>query len=630
MTTCSRGAGYAARAAWIAHHWLAAGDLMRALAASIDAGQAAEQTSAFGEASRQYRVAADLWQELGAGPAGASPWTLSQLFERAALMSYLSGDPERAVAEASRAIELADAGRERPRVGLLYERRGRYGWSAGHPYADVLQDFRVAVELVPDEPTPARARVLAAMGQALMLGHRFGEAIGVTERALTLARAAGSPPEIVAHALSTLGVARGYTGDVAGGIRLAEESVRVAAQVPHAEELHRAYINLSAVLMLEDLRRAARVALEGAEIANRDGLAMTYGNFLVGNAAVSLVALGDWAQAEALLADVVTSPATAPVSTGNLLISSVVLAAWRGDRATVNQCLAQIDVALERGGHADMRSRLAAEAAEAAIWCGAYAAAQRYVMAAADADAGTDDLDMRPHVAAVGLRLAAEWPASGPGAESQRQVLSGRMLALVADPRCQNAPGRQGRAYLQTAKAEASRLAGAGDPALWRAAVEAWEAVPAPHRIAYARLRLAEALLGCRGQRQQARVELAAAREVAVRLGARALAEEVEQVAVRARLGPAVAGTPGPDDRFGLTQRERDVLGLVCAGCTNRQIAARLFISPKTAGLHVSHILAKLNVTTRGEATALAHRLGLAALASSPAAGNGRPDRGVG
>jgi DNA-binding CsgD family transcriptional regulator len=70
---------------------------------------------------------------------------------------------------------------------------------------------------------------------------------------------------------------------------------------------------------------------------------------------------------------------------------------------------------------------------------------------------------------------------------------------------------------------------------------------------------------------------------------------------------------PGPGDQLGLTQREHDVLGLVCSGRTNRQIAAQLFISPKTAGLHVSHILAKLGVSTRGEAAAVAHRLGLAA-----------------
>ena len=138
-------------------------------------------------------------------------------------------------------------------------------------------------------------------------------------------------------------------------------------------------------------------------------------------------------------------------------------------------------------------------------------------------------------------------------------------------------------------------------------------------------MRLAEALLGHPGQRRQAEAELAAARDAAERLGARSLAEEIEQLTVRARLDRV----PGPDHRFGLTQRERDVLGLVCAGCTNRQIAAHLFITPKTAGLHVSHILAKLNVTTRGEAAALAHRLGLpaASTAAASTAAAGQPDQ---
>ena len=603
------GPGYAARAAWIAHHWLAAGDRERALAAAIVAGQAAEQASAFGEAARHYRVATELWQELGDGPAGSS-WTLSQLFEHAGQVSYLSGDPQRGIAEVSRAIKLADSERDRARAGLLYGRRGQYRWSAGHPYAEVLRDFQAAVDLVPDEPTPARARVLAAMGQGLMLGHRFGAAIAVAAQALTLARAAGAPPGIVAHALSTVAVSRAYSGEVAEGIKLAEESVAVAAQSPNIEELHRAYGNLSSVLMLADLRRAARVALEAAEVASRDGLAPTYGNFLSGNAVASLVAAGEWEQADAVLADAVIGPAAAPVSIGNLLVSRVILAAWRGDGAAVDQDLARIDAALARGGHADMRSRIAVAAAEAATWCRAYRAAQRYVMLAADTDAGTDDLHMRPHVAAVGLRLAADWPATDPAGEAERQALIRRMPALAADPGCRTAPGYQARAYLRTAEAEASRLTGPGDPALWRTAVAAWEAIPAAHRIAYAKFRLAEALLCRRGQRQQAQAELAAAREAAVRLGAHALTQEADDLATRARLDARATGQPDPAARFGLTQRERDVLGLVCAGCTNRQIAERLFISPKTAGLHVSHILAKLGVATRGEAAALVHRLG--------------------
>lgn len=279
-----------------------------------------------------------------------------------------------------------------------------------------------------------------------------------------------------------------------------------------------------------------------------------------------------------------------------------------------------------------MRSRVAVAAAEAAIWCRSYAAAQRYLTAAQDADADTDDRLLRTQAAAAGLRLAAEWPATGPAnlpavaGNAERRALTSRMLALVGDPRCRNPPGQEGLAYLRTAEAEASRLTGPGDPSLWRAAIEAWEPVSAPHRIAYARLRLAEALLGSPGQRQQAQAELSAAREAADRLGACALAEEARLLAVRARLGSPAAGTQAPHDRFGLTQRERDVLGLVCAGRTNRQIAAELFITPKTAGLHVSHILAKLSVTTRGEAAALAHRLGLAAAAPDALAA-GTPDR---
>ena len=75
--------------------------------------------------------------------------------------------------------------------------------------------------------------------------------------------------------------------------------------------------------------------------------------------------------------------------------------------------------------------------------------------------------------------------------------------------------------------------------------------------------------------------------------------------------------TPAP--RFGsaeqkvasLTDREREVLCLVASGATNCAIATRLFISPKTASVHVSHILAKLGAETRTEAAAYAHAAGL-------------------
>jgi len=95
-----------------------------------------------------------------------------------------------------------------------------------------------------------------------------------------------------------------------------------------------------------------------------------------------------------------------------------------------------------------------------------------------------------------------------------------------------------------------------------------------------------------------------------LRLGAAPLREGIEALARRGRLdlGPDVARSKGA---AGLTPRELEVLRLVAVGRSNQQIADTLFISKKTASVHVSHILAKLGVSTRVEAAATAHRLGL-------------------
>jgi DNA-binding NarL/FixJ family response regulator len=72
--------------------------------------------------------------------------------------------------------------------------------------------------------------------------------------------------------------------------------------------------------------------------------------------------------------------------------------------------------------------------------------------------------------------------------------------------------------------------------------------------------------------------------------------------------GPPATVTPMP---YGLTEREVLVLRLIVAGRSNRQIGAELFISPKTASVHVTNILRKLGVSTRAQAAALAERAGL-------------------
>ena len=102
-----------------------------------------------------------------------------------------------------------------------------------------------------------------------------------------------------------------------------------------------------------------------------------------------------------------------------------------------------------------------------------------------------------------------------------------------------------------------------------------------------------------------------AAHEIAERLGAAPLLAALEALGRRARLDLGVQPPPRTDGAAGLTPRELEVLRLVAAGRSNGQIAEALFISRKTASVHVSNILAKLGVHTRTEAAAEAHRLGL-------------------
>jgi DNA-binding CsgD family transcriptional regulator len=173
-------------------------------------------------------------------------------------------------------------------------------------------------------------------------------------------------------------------------------------------------------------------------------------------------------------------------------------------------------------------------------------------------------------------------------------------------------------ALLLTGAAERSRLAAEPDPAAWQAACKAWAAISRPYAAAYAGWRWAEALLAEGGGRGAAAAALRASRETASGLGAQTLLDEVDALARRARIDltareERAPSAPLPDAaaELGLTPRELEVLEHLARGQTNREIAAELFISARTAGVHVSHILEKLGASTRTEAAAAAHRLRL-------------------
>jgi DNA-binding CsgD family transcriptional regulator len=153
--------------------------------------------------------------------------------------------------------------------------------------------------------------------------------------------------------------------------------------------------------------------------------------------------------------------------------------------------------------------------------------------------------------------------------------------------------------------------------------VAAWEEAGYPYHLAVARWRAAEALLARRGDRNQAGELLRQGHATAVAIGAEPLRRELERLARLGRIDLRQKAAAGERDgapepvpvgaELGLTARELEVLALVAEGRSNRQVADALFISAKTASVHVSNILAKLGVTSRVEAAAVAHRLGLLA-----------------
>ena len=202
--------------------------------------------------------------------------------------------------------------------------------------------------------------------------------------------------------------------------------------------------------------------------------------------------------------------------------------------------------------------------------------------------------------------------------EDEQEVVRSRADALLERARlAAEAEMVVEAAQLATGEAEHARATGTDSAPLWAAATERWEELKRPYNSSYTRWREAEALMAA-GDREGATRAATAALESARKLGSAWLVDEIESLAARARLqlgheAPPVPATPAeePEDPFGLTARERDVLALVAAGATNREIGERLHMAEKTASVHVSRILAKLNVRSRTEAAAVAHRQGL-------------------
>ncbi|MFD7958360.1 AAA family ATPase [Streptomyces ardesiacus] len=623
----------------LASYWYHAHDPAKALPAVLDASVEARRRHAYSEQLRLLERAMELWDAVPGDvratlrpvdytevypPCGCDPDTTPlrylDLMAEAAVAGRRCGERERAMKITKRALRLLEdepgtsaCGRDQQRAAWFWTQRSLLVQAQGR--GDGWRELGIAQELVRGlPPSQVHAEVLAMSANWSMLHCPGPDAMTAAERAVEYARMVGAD-EIELNARLTLGGLMVDAGQIDAGLAEMFQVRDLVVARNRSAVVARSHVNLPSVLeSVGRSRDALGILREGVDLTRRMGLLESEA-WVWGNLAESLISLGRWDEAlEA--ADRAGAPGRGPAPRGGAALKRATVALARGESAEAARQLAEARAAY--GTHDPVpQYRLPL----ATLTVGVAAAEGRLADARAELARVLDE-GFPPGTQRYGWPLllsAAEAEADArtlPAADQGRAEAVER-LADAAKRLTTGAP--VWAAHEHWVRAELHRARDRDTPQLWSEAVTAFERVERPYELARVRHRLAAALLATGGEDERARATelLRLARTVADHLGARPLSDAVNLLGRRARLTlgravPEPAAAPAdPAEALGLTGRERDVLRLVSEGRTNRQIAEELFISPKTASVHVSNILAKLGVSGRGEAAALAHRLAL-------------------
>lgn len=605
----------------VAHHLYEAGDQPRALAASLRAGRAAEGVQAWPEAMGFYERALELWERVPE-PERHTSCDRAELLARTAQAAYLAGDSARQETLLEHALELVDPTTDPRRAASLLERLARAQWDMNRQDHAVETLDRALALLEPDELTSERAALLAAKTRARMLQGKHGEAIEVGGEALAVARAIGDRRAEV-RALSSLGAALFGRGEDDDGTEALRTGIALADGAEMIDELCALYVNLGDMLHLAGRSDEALAVIH--EGLDRAGTVVESGIWLRLLLSEVHLDLGDWDAAE------VDIPRLERGNVGTTLLNQRLrraeLLLGRGDLVGARE---QMDAA-ERTARGSTEPQflgvIGIDRGLLELRSGDFEEARCAVDDALDLiEFCSEDFVRISRLAGVGAMIEADAAQSARDRRDEAAELAAieRAEGFLARARATaEAGGLVEEAQRLLVEAERARTRGDDDAALWRAAAEAFSGIHRPYPAAYSRWRAAEALVRA-DDREDAAVEAGTALEAARQLGSVWLAAEVSSLASRARLKlpgeleseVGAAAVAEGDDPFGLTARERQVLALVSEGRTNREIGLELHMAEKTASVHVSRILAKLDVRSRTEAAGVAHRLGLAGTAS--------------
>ncbi len=581
----------------LAAHWNAAGDHARTLETSWRAAADAGRAYAYEQQLRLLDRVLDRWDTVS-GPAARLGVSRAVVLDHAARACVNTGDFERGVTLASRALDEADPATDPQRAARVLATRGLLNRRAGR---DGDADLRAALATMPaDAPPELRGQTLAML--AVTVGLRDPDEGGrYAQEALDIGRAHGLP---VVQATALIASARvaAVTGEEDRALALFREAATIAEVTSDHYNALTALLGQAYLLMgAGDYGSAAVVAAKGRATAHRVGQARSRGAALTGVLAQALWLLGQWSQAREVVEDALTDePPAMTTAVLTTLLGEMLLA--QGD---LN---AAAEVAADPTGQgtpvfaAAFRCRLAVARRD-------LEAADRLLADALDDPGLLGPLGDPWTLLRAGTRVRrALLDAAGP--DRQRRELVERRTEQLQELAARVTADRPvPSAHLAAFHAEIAQ----NDSRLWAAAVAAWRGRSQPYELAQALFGMAESALSA-GDRAAAQVPLREAAALADDLGAGHLRREIDLLAARGRVdlaSPEPAPTPPPADPFGLTARELDVLRLLADGLTNSQIAASLFISASTAGVHVSRILAKLGAGRRTEAAAIAHRAGL-------------------
>ncbi|WP_407561382.1 helix-turn-helix transcriptional regulator [Streptomyces sp. 184] len=622
------------RATRLASYWYYAREPAKALPAVLHAVVETRTRHAYAEQLKLLERALELWDEvppegrrglpaqggMESYPAcgcGGRPEEIElhliDLLAHAAFAGRLDGQWEPALKFVKKALKVVDEAQDPLRAAWFWLERSKLTALAGR--GDGRAELTRAHELVHDLPASAtHADILAHVAMWELLHASGMDTLALAERAVELARQAGAG-DVELGARITLCTLRSAKGDSDAWIAELYEIRELAAQRGAFRELGRAHINLCDAL--EKVGRSAEAVeagLAGMKDMHGRGL-YDAAAFAALNVVESLTSLGEWDRAEQVRQEWMRF-AVGSRTGASVALRRAQLALLRGEFGIVPELIA---AARRYRGRNDGEPQY--ELPFAAVEMSALRTLGREQEAL---DVLERHLALLPmsgqetyvwQLLSTGARLTAD-VAGAPGApEERRAAVVARLADAAADL---PATGPLWTPLSRLFAAELTRARGTVDPGAWAAAAAAYEPLGHPHTLAHIAYRRAEALLvGAAGASGAARAAaaplLAEAHATAVRLGAAPLREAVEHLAGRARvpLGPASRPPADPVESLGLTARETDVLRRVAAGRSNREIAEELFIAPKTASVHVSNLMAKLGVSNRGEAAAVAHRLRL-------------------